>query len=87
MFRMAVLVFTFVISLFFSQAFAQEPTIVGTLAFTEGPTVDRNLNVYFTEIVTQRIMKLGPDGVLTTFRENSNVANGLLMDQDRKSVV
>jgi len=86
MFRMAVLVFTYGVLLLFSQAFAQEPTVVGTLAFTEGPTVDRNLNVYFTEIVTQRIMKLGPDGVLTTFRENSNVANGLLMDQENRLI-
>jgi gluconolactonase len=53
---------------------------VGAVAFTEGPTVDRDGNVYFTEIVHQRIMKLGTDGMLTTFRENSNVANGLLID-------
>jgi gluconolactonase len=58
----------------------QEPEIVGAVAFTEGPTVDRDGNVYFTEIVHQRIMKLGTDGMLTTFRENSNVANGLLID-------
>ena len=86
MFHMAVLVFTFVFLLLFSEAYAQEPTIVGSLAFTEGPTVDRNLNVYFTEIVTQRIMKLGADGMLTTFRENSNVANGLLMDQENRLI-
>lgn len=84
MIRIAFLVVSFS-GLFLSwYASAQEPAMVATLAFTEGPTTDRNLNVYFTEIISQRVMKLGPDGVLTTFRENSNVANGLLVDsQDR----
>jgi gluconolactonase len=61
-------------------AAAQEPEIATTVAFTEGPTVDREGNVYFTEIMTQRIMKLGKNGILSTLRENSNVANGLLID-------
>jgi gluconolactonase len=59
---------------------AQQPEIATTVAFTEGPTVDRDGNVYFTEIINQRIMKLGTDGHLSTYRENSNVANGLLID-------
>jgi gluconolactonase len=57
-----------------------QPEIGMTVAFTEGPTVDRDGNVYFTEMVSQRIMKLSPAGVLSTFRERSNNANGLLMD-------
>ena len=59
---------------------AQQPEIATAVAFTEGPTVDRDGNVYFTELVFQRIMKLDPKGVLTVFRENSNNANGLLID-------
>jgi len=59
---------------------AQQPEIATTVAFTEGPTVDKEGNVYFTEIIQQRIMKLSADGVLSTYRENSNVANGLLID-------
>ena len=59
---------------------AQQPEIATTVAFTEGPTVDRAGNVYFTEIINQRIMKLGADGVLSTYREKSNAANGLLLD-------
>ena len=54
--------------------------IATTVAFTEGPAVDRDGNVYFTDIINQRIMKLGADGVLSTYREPSNVANGLLID-------
>ncbi len=61
-------------------AAAQQPEIATTVAFTEGPVSDRDGNVYFTELVFQRIMKLTPKGVLTVFRENSNNANGLLID-------
>src|SRR4026208_2603774 len=63
-----------------TMAAAQQPEIATTVAFTEGPTVDRAGNVYFTEILNQRIMKLGADGVLSTYREKSNAANGLLLD-------
>lgn len=41
----------------------QEVEIATTLSFTEGPTVDRDGNVYFTDIMTQRIMKLSAAGV------------------------
>jgi gluconolactonase len=54
--------------------------IATTVAFTEGPAVDRDGTVYFTDIINQRILKLGADGVLSTYREPSNVANGLLID-------
>jgi gluconolactonase len=61
-------------------AVAQTPEVATSLAFTEGPAVDRDGNVYFTELVAQRIMKLSAKGVLSTFREHSNNANGLLID-------
>ena len=59
---------------------APEVETATTVAFTEGPAVDRDGTVYFTEIINQRIMKLGADGVLSIWREPSNVANGLLID-------
>ena len=59
---------------------AQPLEIATTVAFTEGPAVDRDGNVYFTEMVSQRIMKLSANGLLSTFREHSNNANGLLID-------
>jgi gluconolactonase len=61
-------------------AVAQAPEVATMVAFTEGPTVDSDGNVYFTDIINQRIMKLGKDGALSTYRENSNAANGLLID-------
>jgi gluconolactonase len=63
-----------------AAAFGQEAEVAAITAFTEGPTVDRQGNVYFTETTFQRIMKLAPDGKLTVFRENSNGANGLIVD-------
>ena len=58
-------------------AAGQQAEIATAVAFTEGPAVDPEGNVYFTDIINQRIMKLGRDGVLSTFREKSNAANGL----------
>ena len=65
---------------------AQQPEIATTVAFTEGPVADRDGNVYFTELVFQRIMKLTPQGVLTVFREQSNNANGMLIDSEGRLV-
>ena len=65
---------------------AQQAEIATTVAFTEGPTVDRDGNVYFTELVFQRIMKLTPKGVLTVFKEGSNNANGMLIDPQGRLV-
>ena len=67
-------------------AAAQQPEVATSVAFTEGPTVDRDGNVYFTEMVSQRIMKLTAKGVLSTFRERSNGANGLLIDPQGRLV-
>lgn len=58
----------------------QEAEVATAVAFTEGPTVDAAGNVYFTDTVAQRIMKLDPKGGLSVFREKSNGANGLLID-------
>ena len=68
------------------SAAAQQPEIATTVAFTEGPVSDREGNVYFTELVFQRIMKLDSKGVLSIFRENSNNANGLLIDPEGRLI-
>lgn len=69
-----------------APAFPQEPEVAATVAFTEGPTVDRNGNVYFTETIWQRILKLSREGVLSVYRENSNVANGLVVDAQNRLI-
>ena len=53
---------------------AEVPTL------TEGPTVDRDGNLYFTELRFRRIFKVDAKGELSVYRENSHGANGLLID-------
>ena len=67
-------------------ATAQPVEVATSVAFTEGPTVDRDGNVYFSEMVSLRIMKLSASGELSTFRERSNNANGLLIDPQGRLV-
>jgi gluconolactonase len=50
------------------------------LAFTEGPAVDADENVYFSDIINNRIMKLAADGTLSVFREPSHRTNGQTFD-------
>ena len=50
--------------------------------FTEGPAVDADGNVFFTDIPNSRIHQWSTDGKLSTFRENTGRANGLFFDRD-----
>lgn len=54
--------------------------------FTEGPAVDREGNVYFTDLPNNRIMKWSITNELTTFTTNSGRANGLYFDMDDRMV-
>jgi gluconolactonase len=68
---------------------AAEPEleIAATVAFTEGPAVAPDGTIYFTNISVDRsILRLAPDGKLSTFRENSNAANGLVFDSDGRLI-
>lgn len=56
------------------------------LAFTEGPAADAAGNVYFSDIASQRILRLGSDEMLSVYRENSNAANGLLIDRQGRLI-
>jgi gluconolactonase len=66
---------------------AERTEIAAITAFTEGPTVDAEGNVYFTETISERIMKLAPDGKLTVFKEDSNAANGMVFDKEGRLIV
>ena len=59
----------------------REAEVAVTVAFTEGPAVDAAGNVYFTDTANSRILKWQPDGALSTFRQPSNGANGLVFDR------
>ncbi|HMX28155.1 MAG TPA: SMP-30/gluconolactonase/LRE family protein [Blastocatellia bacterium] len=48
--------------------------------FTEGPAVDTQGNIYFTDVQRSRIHKIDRQGQLTTFLENTQGMNGLMFD-------
>lgn len=50
--------------------------------FTEGPAADAAGNVYFSDIPNNRIHKVGLDGKVTVFAENTQAANGLMVGPD-----
>src|SRR4051794_31749314 len=55
--------------------------------FTEGPTADAEGNVYFTDVRANKILKLDTRGMLSTFLEESQGANGLGFDARGRLVV
>ena len=61
-------------------------TLSAVLSLTEGPAVDREGNVYFSDIPRSRIMKLSASGELGVFRENSGQANGNMFDRNGRLV-
>ncbi len=59
---------------------AELKKLSGEFAFTEGPTVDADGNVYFTDQPNDRIHKWSTDGKLSTFMEKCGRSNGLCFD-------
>ncbi len=58
-----------------------------SVAFLEGPAVDRAGHVFFTNIPAQRILEWDPArGARSVFREQSNSANGLLFDRQGRLI-
>ncbi|MGH7990737.1 MAG: SMP-30/gluconolactonase/LRE family protein, partial [Limisphaerales bacterium] len=49
-------------------------------AFTEGPTCDKNGNLFFVDQPNDRIMEWSTDGKLSTFLQPSDYANGMMFD-------
>lgn len=52
----------------------------GEFKFTEGPTCDRDGNVFFTDQPNNRIMKWSVDGKLSTFLQPAGRANGMFFE-------
>lgn len=50
--------------------------------FTEGPAVDRDGNVYFSDIPNHRIHRIDLDGKITVFAEQTASTNGLMFGPD-----
>jgi gluconolactonase len=54
--------------------------LAGDFKFTEGPTADKDGNVFFTDQPNDRIMKWSLDGKLSTFMQPAGRANGMFVD-------
>jgi gluconolactonase len=54
--------------------------LAGDFLFTEGPTSDKNGNVFFTDQPNNRIMEWSVDGKLSTFLQPAGRANGMYFD-------
>ena len=51
--------------------------------FTEGPAIDTNGAIYFSDLKEEKIFRISPDGTKTTFVEESRRSNGLMVDAAR----
>jgi gluconolactonase len=60
---------------------AKAEKLADSFLFTEGPAVDKNGNVYFTDQPNDRIMKWSTDGKLSVFLEKTGRANGMYFDK------
>lgn len=57
-------------------------TLAREFRFTEGPTSDRDGNLFFTDQPNNRIMKWSVDGKLSTFLQPAGRANGMFFAAD-----
>lgn len=80
------------VNLWFAKVLTADETLIAAGAtlqtlsrefkFTEGPTADKDGNVYFTDQPNNRIMKWSTDGKLSTFLQPCGRSNGLYFDRD-----
>ena len=52
------------------------------VVMTEGPVAHPDGTVYFTDLANDRILRLGTDGLVTTYRQPANRPNGLRLDAE-----
>src|SRR5262245_27649321 len=56
------------------------PTAAATVCFLEGPAVDAQETVFFSDIAGNRILKMTKDGKVSVFRADSGRTNGNAFD-------
>ena len=61
-------------------------SVVTRVAFTEGPAWHPSGNIYFSDIVNNRIMRVDPNGELHVYRAPSGRSNGLLFDTEQRLI-
>src|SRR3954447_17938801 len=55
-------------------------TVALRVSFLEGPAFDRAGNLFFSDIIGNRILKLSPEGTVSVFRADSGRTNGNTFD-------
>ena len=55
-------------------------TVAARTSFLEGPAVDRDGQLYFSDLIGNRIYRMTPGGKLDVFREDSGRTNGNTFD-------
>ena len=60
---------------------AEPARVSSAFKFTEGPAVDREGNVFFTDQPNNRIHKWSPENGISIFMEDAGRSNGLYFDQ------
>jgi gluconolactonase len=63
-----------------------EATRAALICFLEGPAVDAGGNVFFSDIVSNRILKMNPQGETSVFRADSGRANGNAFDAEGRLI-
>lgn len=61
---------------------AKVEKLAGDFKFTEGPSCDKDGNVFFTDQPNDRIMKWSVDGKLSTFLQPAGRSNGMMFDRE-----
>ena len=61
-------------------------TVAALVCFLEGPAVDEKGNVFFSDITSNRILKMTPRGEVSVFRSDSGRANGNAFDAQGRLV-
>lgn len=56
-------------------------TVAARVAFLEGPAVDDKGDLYFSDLIGNRIMKMTPQGAVSVFRADSGRTNGNTFDE------
>jgi gluconolactonase len=62
-------------------------TVKSGINFGEGPAVDPDGNLYFSDRNPSRIWKVSVNGTATVFRNPANDANGMVFDKDGRLIV
>ena len=55
-------------------------TVAAHMSLLEGPAFDSTGNLFFSDIVANRIYRMAPDGTLSIYRDDSGRTNGNTFD-------